>query len=72
MRIAPRDGYAPVLEFPPDAGDRVYFYCRIGGMYGKGLVVRPYLREDNGEITAVSVVKILVNPTGETNVATLD
>lgn len=72
MRVAPKTGYDPDLDFPADAGDRVYFYCLLGGRYGKGFVVRPYLREDDGETTAVSVIKILINPTGDRNVATLD
>ena len=72
MRVAPQGGYIRELEIPPGPGPRVYFYCFLGGMYGKGYIVKPTLREEEGESTAVSVVKILLNPKGDRNVATLD
>ena len=72
MRIAPQGGYIPELIFPETSGSRVYFYCYLEGKYGKGFIVRPSLREAAGETTALSVLKILVNPTGDRNVATLD
>ncbi len=71
MNQAPADGYADSLELSIARGEAVvYFYCRIGGQYGKGMVSgKPYVVDgDEGRI-AVAKVTVFLNPTGLPGVA---
>ena len=71
MQTAPASGYADSLELGVALGESVvYFFCRIGGHYGKGMVSgKPYVVDgDEGQIAAAKVT-VFLNPTGSRDVA---
>ena len=71
MLQAPTDGYSSDLELGVALGEEVvYFYCRIGGQYGKGMVSgRPYVVDDDEGPIAAAKVTVFLNPTGSRDVA---
>ena len=71
MNEAPIDGYSPAIELATSDGPEVvYFSCRIGGHYGKGLVTgRPTVVSEEGGQVAVANVVIYLNRTESRNVA---
>ena len=73
MKEAPKEGYVRKIELAPFRG-RTYFYFKIGGKFGKGLVSSPAyerVRKYN-PIDSVGVdIKLWLNPTGERNVRSL-
>jgi hypothetical protein len=71
MNEAPADGYADSLELGVALGEEVvYFYCRIGGQYGKGMVSgRPYVVDGDRGPVAAAKVTVFMNPTGSRDVA---
>jgi len=70
---APEYHYYESLELSPDEGkEKQYFYCRIGGLYGKGVVTNPPLiLEEDGRKFAIASIIIFLNPTGSTDVSFL-
>jgi len=68
---APQEGYSEVLElFPIDGEEKLFFYCRIGGRFGKGAVTNPPLViESGGRNVAIANVIIFLNPKGSTDVS---
>ena len=70
---APQAGYSQVLElYPVDGREKLFFYCRIGGRFGKGAVTNPPLIiESGGRNVAIANVVIFLNPTGSTDVSFL-
>lgn len=49
MRMAPESGYVPQVPLGRLTGNQVlFFYCKIGGYYGKGMVRAPRLLKING------------------------
>jgi len=70
---APETGYEGEIAFDrlPNDREQFYFYCRIGGLYGKGSTgIRsrgfPNLDEVQGGVTLV------LNPDGSRNVTTVE
>ncbi len=72
MREAPETGYKNEIDFDglSSAGGKVYFYCRIGGLYGKGFVNDPYFKNTHLRDKVETIVRIRLNPNGSRNVTT--
>ena len=71
MLEAPSDGYFSDLEIPTSDGPRkVFFYCRVHGQYGKGMVSgRPaIIVEDDAEL-AITGITVFLNPSGSRDVS---
>lgn len=70
---APQSGYLQALElFPVEGKEKMFFFCRIGGNFGKGALTNPPLIiESGGRNIAISNVVIFLNPTGSTDVSFL-
>ena len=73
MTEAPPDGYQEELALVPESGkENLFFYCRINGLFGKGVVSNPPMVFDGeGVETAVVLTTIYLNPTGSTDVSFL-
>jgi len=69
MVKAPENGYESQIDFSKHLGDRVFFYCRIGGYYGKGWIGRPAFGNEERTLM-VATADLLINPTGSRYVAT--
>ena len=71
LQRAPDNQYSESLELAPVEGnEKQFFYCRIGGLYGKGVVTNPPLiLEEGGREFAIASVIIFLNPTGSTDVS---
>lgn len=73
MRVAPEEGYQAsiVLETENRTGGNYYFYCRIGNLYGKGLVTVPWFdHADGGQQVVQAGIAIRLNLDGSRNVET--
>lgn len=73
MIQAPDDDYKPELEIAaPESPRWVYFYCRLNGQYGKGMVSgKPVIVvEDDREVVIARIV-VYLNPTGSRDVASV-
>jgi hypothetical protein len=71
MLDAPPEGYTPDLEIPvPGSPRKVFFYCRIHGQYGKGMVSGrpPVVVEEGEDEMAVALITVFLNPTGSRDV----
>jgi len=68
---APQTGYSQNLELHPvDGKEKLFFYCRVGGRFGKGAVTNPPLIiESGGRDIAIANVVVFLNPTGSRDVA---
>jgi hypothetical protein len=75
MREAPETGYVNQVEFesfgPYDDGEKLYFYCRVGGLYGKGFVLAPRFTRMATFDAIMSSISIRLNPDGSRNVTTI-
>lgn len=73
MIEAPENGYRESLELSAvDGPPKVYFYFRIGGQYGKGMVSgRPVIAEEDGAEVARAAILLYLNPTGSRDVSYL-
>ena len=73
LQQAPENGYSDFLELlPVEGNEKLFFYCRIGGQFGKGVVSNPPMVFDrNGVETALALTTIYLNPTGSTDVSYL-
>jgi len=73
MTEAPQDGYQEELALVPEPGkEKLFFYCRINGRFGKGAVSNPPMVFDGeGVETAVAMTTIYFNPTGSRDVSYL-
>jgi hypothetical protein len=73
MSSAPNDGYEAKIDLIPIRGkEKAYFYCRVEGSYGKGVLTNPPLIiEKDGREIAISNVIVYLNPTGSTDVSYL-
>ena len=71
MVQAPDSGYKPDLEIAaPDSPRWVYFFCRLNGQYGKGMVSgKPAILVEDGREVAIARIVIYLNPTGSRDVA---
>ena len=71
MNLAPENGYEPALEVSAlNKRNKVFFYCRLNGQYGKGMVSgRPVIAEENGREVARASIVVYLNPTGTRDVA---
>ncbi len=71
MTEAPDKGYEPSLELAAaESPQKVFFYCRVNGKYGKGMVTgRPIIAvEDDREVARTSIL-IYLNSEGSRNVS---
>lgn len=72
---APEDGYANHLVLYPDPkyNKEQYFYCRLGGLFGKGRVscLRPGYDRNSARTLEVGI-EIYFNPDGSRNLVSLD
>ena len=68
---APETGYSQKLDLNPvDGKEKLFFYCRVGGHFGKGVVTNPPLIiESGGRDIAIANVVVFLNPTDSRNVA---
>jgi hypothetical protein len=68
---APENFYSGCLELAPVEGnEKQFFYCRIGGRFGKGVVTNPPLiLEKDGSNFAIASAIIFLNPHGSTDVS---
>jgi len=73
LEQAPESRYSDFLELIPVKGnEKLFFYCRIGGRFGKGVVSSPPMVFDReGVETAFAMTTIYVNPTGSNDVSYL-
>ena len=73
LQQAPENRYSDYLELlPVEGNEKLFFYCRIGGRYGKGVVSNPPMVFDRkGVETALALTTIYLNPTGSTDVSYL-
>jgi len=71
MNTAPVSGYRADLEVSAaESPSKVYFFCKINGQYGKGMVSgRPMIAEENGRQVARALILVYLNPTGSRDVA---
>ncbi|MCG8460255.1 MAG: hypothetical protein MI919_28565 [Holophagales bacterium] len=72
MRLAPTEGYLPVLELDPSSGDPVHVYVRIGDRYGRGLISPPVLERTRAGRRLVVVAELHLNPDGTRNLETVE
>ena len=70
MTTAPETGYSEKLELMTEDGiPMVFFYLRLKGRFGKGMVTgRPFVTEEDGRELARVLVEIYINPTGSRDV----
>ena len=73
LQQAPESNYSDILELVPAEGnEKLFFYCRIGGRFGKGVVSNPPMVFDREGIeTAFALTTIYLNPTGSRDVSYL-
>jgi hypothetical protein len=73
LQRAPENCYSEFLELlPVEGNEKLFFYCRIGGRFGKGVVSNPPMVFDRkGVETAFALTTIYLNPTGSTDVSYL-
>jgi len=64
MGEAPAEGYTDSLELELGDQDEVFFYCMIGGMYGKGWLTPVVLRPSSSDPRLMTNVEIYLDPTG--------
>lgn len=71
MTVAPVEGYSPFLPIGAASSEEdAFFYCRIGGRYGKGVVTtRAPVIVKNGVETAGARIVVYLNPTGSRDVS---
>jgi len=71
MRLAPERGYQPRLELTAtESPPKVYFFCRINGRFGKGMVTgRPIIVVEDEHQEARAGVVLYMNPTGSRDVS---
>ena len=71
MNEAPVSGYVPNLQLSGAASPQTaYFYYRINGMYGKGMVTgRPIIAIEDDREVARAAILLYMNPTGSRNVS---
>jgi len=71
MLEAPLEGYTSDLEIPrPDGPRKVFFFCRIHGQYGKGMVDgRPAIIVEDGAELAITGISVYLNPSGSRDVS---
>lgn len=73
MREAPSDGYGPSLELDPNGAETIYFYCKVGELYGRGSATPALIEElGGGRKRVVAHVEIELNPDGSRNLETLE
>lgn len=73
MREAPVDGYGPSLALDPDGAETLYFYCKVGELYGRGSATPAFVEElGGGRKRVVAHVEIELNPDGSRNLETLE
>lgn len=73
MREAPADGYGPSLELDPNGAETLYFYCKVGELYGRGSATPAFIEElGGGRKRVVAHVEIELNPDGSRNLETLE
>lgn len=72
MREAPADGYGPTLPVEPGSAEVIYFYCKIGELYGRGKAKPATVEEVKGGHQVVAYVEIALNPDGSRNLETLE
>ena len=73
MIQAPDDEYRPELEVAtPESPRWIYFFCRLNGQYGKGMVsgMPTVVVEDDREV-AVARIVVYLNPTGSRDVSSV-
>ena len=73
MTKAPQSGFDANLELSAaESQQTVYFYCRINGLYGKGMVTgRPIIAFEDDRQVARAAILMYINPTGSRNVSYL-
>jgi len=73
MVEAPEGGYFPDLVVStPDSPQKVFFYCRMNGLYGKGMVSgRPAIVVEDDREVAIAGIVVYLNPKGSRNVASI-
>jgi len=71
MNIAPESGYGKDIDVSAqESPSKIYFFCKIHGQYGKGMVSgRPLITEEEGQQVARALILIYLNPTGSRDVA---
>lgn len=71
MTTAPESGYQENLELATRAGpSKVYFYCKLYGQYGKGMVSgRPFVAVEDERQVARAAILLFLNPTGSRDVS---
>lgn len=75
LKEAPEDGYSNHLTFNPDPkyNKEQYFYCRFGGLFGKGRVSSLRSGYDrNSDRTLEVGIEIYFNRGGSRNLDSLD
>lgn len=72
MREAPEQGYEPTLELDPASEEIVYFYCKIGELYGRGSATPTFVEATQDGKRVVSHVEVELNPDGSRNLETLE
>ena len=71
MTEAPATGYASRLQLAAEFGKKSrFFYCRIGGLYGKGVVTNlPRVITIDGIESASAITIVYFNPSGSRDVS---
>lgn len=71
MTNAPESGYQENLELATsESPSKVYFYCRLRGQYGKGMVSgRPFIAVEEERQVARAAILLFLNPTGARDVS---
>jgi len=72
MREAPAEGYRRYLELDPDSAEVIYFYCKVGGLYGRGSATPAMVEETSRGKRVVAHVDILLNPDGSRRLEALE
>ncbi len=72
MREAPEAGYQDKLELDPESSQVVYFYCKIGELYGRGSATPAMVEQTNEGKRVVAHIEIELNPDGSRNLETLE
>lgn len=67
LQEAPATGYRPRLAVKPGQSEGVFFYCKIGSIYGKGEVVRPTYMKSRDTGMLRTYVTIYLNYSGSRN-----
>ena len=71
MSEAPAEGYQEGIDLDASATVPIFFFCKIGDRYGKGLVEALWIEQSAAKTQARALVQIWLNPGGTRSLVSL-